>query len=100
MTLQFDAKQKNIIIFWRMENIRVIDFFENLKQCDVTVWRFIKTWRTCSHERRSCDVIGEMERIADDLQNRNEEIVADDRQRQDQVRRDDDVDDDPALGLM
>jgi hypothetical protein len=40
-----------------------------------------------------------MERIADDFQNRNEEIVTDDRQRQDQVRRYDDVDDDPALRI-
>jgi hypothetical protein len=66
---------------------------------EVTVWRFKKTWRTCSHERRTRDVIGEMERIADDFQNRNEEIVTDDRQRQDQVRRNDDVDDDPALSM-
>ncbi len=56
-------------------------------------------WRTCSHERRTRDVIREMERIAYDFQNRNEEIVTDDRQRQDQVRRNDDVDDDPALRI-
>ncbi len=66
---------------------------------EVTVWRFKKMWRTCSHERRTRDVIREMERIADDFQNRNEEIVTDDRQRQDQVRRYDDVDDDPALRI-
>ena len=52
---------------------------------------------TCCHESCSGDIVGQVKRIANDLEDRHEVVVADDGEGEDEVGRDQDVDHDPAV---